>query len=110
MPSSHSALNSDEANDAAWEAGKGALVGAAKWGAGTAVLGAIGFVCSPVYRATTIQFKVYIQMSGMLLGGMIEADRSLRQYEYQMKMQRRWHQEKAKWERYEEEFSGRNDK
>lgn len=47
----------------------------------------------------------YIQMSGMVLGGMIHADRQLRQYESQMRMQRRWLKEKAKWEQYEEEIS-----
>jgi hypothetical protein len=54
-------MKSDEANDAAWEAGKGALSGAAKWGAVTALLGVGAFYWSPVYRATTIQFKVYGQ-------------------------------------------------
>lgn len=52
-------MKSDEANDAAWEAGKGAVSGAAKWGAGAAILGVIGYYWSPVYRGTTIQFKVY---------------------------------------------------
>lgn len=50
----------------------------------------------------------YIQMSGMVLGGMVEADWRLRQYEYQMRMQRRWQKEKAKWDRYEEEFIKEN--
>lgn len=50
----------------------------------------------------------YLQMSGMVLGGMIEADWRLRQYENQMRMQRRWMREKAKWQRYEEEF-GKNE-
>lgn len=54
----HDALKSDEADDAAWEAGKGAVIGAAKWGAGAVMLGAIGYVWSPIYRATTVQFKV----------------------------------------------------
>lgn len=52
----------------------------------------------------------YLQMSGMVVGGMIEADWRLRQYEYQMRMQRRWLREKAKWERFEQEFSEKNDK
>ena len=54
----HDAAKTEEAQDAAWEAGKGALIGAAKWGAGAAVLGAIGHVWSPLYRGTTVQFKV----------------------------------------------------
>jgi hypothetical protein len=51
-------MKTEEANDAAWEAGKGAVSGAAKWGAVAAVLGAIGYAWSPIYRRTTIQFKV----------------------------------------------------
>ncbi|KJZ74216.1 hypothetical protein HIM_06447 [Hirsutella minnesotensis 3608] len=106
----HDPLRSEEANDAAWEAGKGAVIGAAKWGACAAVLGAIGYAWSPIYRATTIQFKVYIQMSGMVLGGMIDADWRLRQYEYQMRVQRRLLRDQAKWDRYEQEFSEKSDK
>lgn len=51
-------MRSEEANDAAWEAARGAGVGAVKWGAGAAVLAAIGYAVSPIYRGTTIQFKV----------------------------------------------------
>lgn len=51
-------MKNEEANVAAWEASKGGLVGAAKWGAVTAVFGAMGFAASPLYRGTTIQFKV----------------------------------------------------
>ncbi|OAA72495.1 hypothetical protein ISF_01568 [Cordyceps fumosorosea ARSEF 2679] len=103
MPS-HSPLKTEEANAASWEAAKGAGMGAAKWGAGAVVLAAIGHVWSPVYRGTTVQFKVFVQMSAMVLGGMIEADHSLRLYEYQMRMQRRVQREQAKWERYQDEF------
>lgn len=100
----HDAMKSDEANDAAWEAGKGALIGAAKWGVGAAIVGGAGYIWSPVYRGLTIQFKVYLQMCGMVVGGMIEADWRLRQYEQRVRMQRRIMRDKAKWERYEEEF------
>lgn len=54
----HDLMKSEEANDAAWEAGKGALIGAAKWGTGAAILAAAGYFWSPIYRSTTIQFKV----------------------------------------------------
>ena len=54
----HDLKKTEEANEAAWEACKGALIGAAKWGAVSAMLGAIGYAWSPVYRRTTIQFKV----------------------------------------------------
>ena len=47
-----------EAEDAGWEAAKGAALGAAKWGAATAALGAAGYAFSPIYRGLTIQFKV----------------------------------------------------
>lgn len=47
-------------------------------------------------------------MSGMILGGMIEADHRLRLYEYQMKMQRRVQRDQARWERYEAEFGAGN--
>jgi hypothetical protein len=50
-------------------------------------------------------FDSYIQMSGMVLGSMINADHRLREYEQNMRSQRRWMKERAKWERYEEEIS-----
>ncbi|KAI0995590.1 hypothetical protein K3495_g12591 [Podosphaera aphanis] len=52
-------LSSAEANEAAWEGGKGALIGASKWGLCSAALGGIGYCISPIYRGLTIQFKVY---------------------------------------------------
>ncbi|KAL7936747.1 hypothetical protein V8C35DRAFT_240776 [Trichoderma chlorosporum] len=103
--SPHDPLKSEEAQDAGWEAGKGGLIGAAKWGMGAAILGSAAFFWSPVYRKTTVQFKVYVQMSAMVLGGMIEADQRLRQYEAQVRAQRRWLREKAKWDRYEQEVA-----
>ncbi|KOS18694.1 hypothetical protein ESCO_000419 [Escovopsis weberi] len=108
--SSHDPLKSDEAQNAGWEAGKGGLIGAAKWGAAAALLGTAGYVWSPVYRKTTVQFKVYVQLSAMVLGGMIVADSRLRQYEAQVRMQKRFLREKAKWERYEEELVRNNGK
>ena len=57
MPSAHATQHA-EAADASWEASRGAIAGAAKWGLATAVLGGIGYAVSPVYRGLTIQFKV----------------------------------------------------
>ncbi|RBQ75637.1 hypothetical protein FVER14953_07958 [Fusarium verticillioides] len=54
----HDAMQSEEANDAAWEAARGGVAGAVKWGIGAAVLGAAGYIWSPLYRSMTIQFKV----------------------------------------------------
>ncbi|EPE02951.1 imidazoleglycerol-phosphate dehydratase [Ophiostoma piceae UAMH 11346] len=78
-----------EANAASWEAVHGALYGAAKYGAFMGILHGVGHALSPVYRGLTIQFKVYIHMSGMVLGSMLEADSRLRQYEADMRHQRR---------------------
>lgn len=49
-------------------------------------------------------------MSGMVFGGMIDADRRLREYEQKMRIQRRLMRERAKWQRYEEEISRGNGK
>jgi hypothetical protein len=53
-------MKDEEAVEAGWEATRGALYGAAKWGAAMAVLGGIGYAISPIYRGLTIQFKVYV--------------------------------------------------
>ena len=54
----HKALDSDDANEAQWEAARGAVSGAVKWGAATAALGGVAWAMSPVYRGLTVQFKV----------------------------------------------------
>lgn len=46
----------------------------------------------------------YIQMSAMVLGSMLEADHRLREYEARIRMQRRLMRDRAKWERFEQEF------
>jgi hypothetical protein len=56
----HNAMRDEEAVDAGWEATRGAIYGAIKWGAVTAALGGIGYAVSPLYRGLTIQFKVYV--------------------------------------------------
>lgn len=48
--------------------------------------------------------KRYIQMSGMVMGGMIDADRRIRDYEATVRVQRRMRIDRATWERYEKEF------
>jgi hypothetical protein len=50
----------EEAVNASWEATRGAVSGAVKWGIASALLGGIGYALSPVYRGLTIQFKVYV--------------------------------------------------
>ncbi|KAK4113810.1 hypothetical protein N656DRAFT_828278 [Canariomyces notabilis] len=103
MPSINDSKH-DEAVEASWEATRGAVYGAIKWGAATAMLGGLGYLVSPIYRGLTIQFKVYLQMSGMALGSMIEADRSLRQYEARMRVQRRLARDRAMWQSFEQQY------
>ncbi|KAK6065459.1 hypothetical protein SCUP515_11175 [Seiridium cupressi] len=98
------ALNSAEANEAQRQAVRGAGLGAIKWGFASAILGGLGYAVSPVYRGLTIQFKVYLQMSGMILGGMLEADGAVRQYEARLRMQKRIARDRAMWETFEKEF------
>ncbi|KAF2965855.1 hypothetical protein GQX73_g7721 [Xylaria multiplex] len=92
-----SALDNEEAKQAQMEAVRGAGSGALKWGALSAFLGGVGYATSPIYRSLTIQFKVYIQMSSMILGGMIEADARMRRYEQNIRMQRMKAREQAMW-------------
>ncbi|KAK8062349.1 hypothetical protein PG997_014446 [Apiospora hydei] len=101
----HDALNATDVHEAQWEATRGAVIGAARWGAASAVLGAAAYAFSPIYRGLTIQFKVYIQMSGMIVGSMIEADSHMRQYEHRVRMQRQIARDRAKWEALEREFA-----
>ncbi|KAL2136801.1 hypothetical protein VTI74DRAFT_1453 [Chaetomium olivicolor] len=103
MPSVNESKH-EEAVDASWEATRGAVHGAIKWGIASAILGGIGYAVSPMYRGLTIQFKVYLQMSGMVLGSMLEADHRLRQYEARMRVQRRLAREQAYWQTFEREY------
>lgn len=43
-------------------------------------------------------------MSGMIVGSMIEADYSMRQYEQRVRLQRRMAQNRAVWADYEKEL------
>ncbi|KAH6626075.1 hypothetical protein B0J18DRAFT_130709 [Chaetomium sp. MPI-SDFR-AT-0129] len=94
----------EEAVNASWEATRGAVSGAVKWGVASALLGGIGYVVSPMYRGLTIQFKVYLQMSGMVLGSMIDADARLRAYEARVRVQRRAAKEQAMWDQFNKEY------
>ncbi|CAG8962056.1 hypothetical protein HYALB_00010249 [Hymenoscyphus albidus] len=97
-------LNNEDAQGAAWEGGRGAVIGAAKWGVVFGGLGGLGYAMSPIYRGLTIQFKVFIQMSGMIMGACLEADRRIREFEVRVRMQKRIMRDRAAWERYEREF------
>ncbi|CCU77443.1 unnamed protein product [Blumeria hordei] len=97
-------LRSEEANKAAWEGGKGAVAGAAKWGLSCAALGGVGYCISPIYRGLTVQFKVFLQMSGMILGACLEADHRIREYEVKVRMYKRMVRDQAVWDGYEEDY------
>ncbi|CAD0099354.1 unnamed protein product [Aureobasidium mustum] len=56
--SAHGKLDSEETNAAAWQATRGAVTGAARWGIYSAVAAGIAYAYSPVYRGLTVQFKV----------------------------------------------------
>lgn len=43
-------------------------------------------------------------MSSMILGGVLHADKRLRQYEARMRVQRKMAIDRATWERYERDF------
>jgi len=59
MPSLNDSKH-EEASEASWEACRGAVSGALKWGVGMALLSGLGYYMSPVYRSLTFQFKVYV--------------------------------------------------
>ena len=44
---------------------------------------------SPIYRGLTLQFKVFLVVSGMIVGGAIEGDRRMREYEVSKRKERR---------------------
>ncbi|KAF2474104.1 uncharacterized protein BDR25DRAFT_177846, partial [Lindgomyces ingoldianus] len=97
----------DETNQAAWEAARGAAIGAAKWGAFAVIAGGTAYAFSPLYRSLTVQFKVYIQMSGMIVGSMVEADKRMVAYEHRVRHHKRMARDMEVWRRYEEDFEKR---
>jgi hypothetical protein len=46
----------------------------------------------------------FIQMSGMIVGGCLEADKRLREYEARVRVRKRLGMDKAAWDQYESEF------
>ncbi|KAH0151460.1 hypothetical protein KCU67_g10259, partial [Aureobasidium melanogenum] len=64
----------------------------------------IAYAYSPVYRGLTVQFKVFLQMSGMIFGSVVEADERLRIYGEQSRRQKVMARDAAVWRKYEEEF------
>ncbi|KXT17571.1 hypothetical protein AC579_6164 [Pseudocercospora musae] len=105
MVRKHGSLTKDEEiNEASWVAARGAAVGAAKWGVFSILAGAAGHAFSPVYRGLTVQFKVFLQVSGMTAGAIIEADRRLIAHEVVMRNRKKIARDAAVWRAYEEDY------
>ncbi|EGP85085.1 unnamed protein product [Zymoseptoria tritici ST99CH_1A5] len=101
----HGSLTQDEeVNEAAWVAGRGAAVGAAKWGIFSAIAAGVGMMYSPLYRGTTIPFKVFLQMSGMTLGSIIEADHRLIAHGKTVRARKKMAKDAEVWRRFEEDY------
>ncbi|CAD6572491.1 MAG: hypothetical protein ASARMPREDX12_005247 [Alectoria sarmentosa] len=67
----------------------------------TSAAGAEALRGAVIYRGLTVQFKVYIQLSGMTFGGWIEADRRLRAYEFHARREKKRQNDEAVWRRWE---------
>ena len=92
----------------------------------SAIAAGIALQFSPIYRGLTFQFKVYaplphqttamhtdslpsfLQMSGMTIGSMIEADKRLRVHEVAMRKHKQLARDAAIWERYQQEYLGKS--
>ena len=117
MRTHHSLTKDRDANTAATEAAKGAVWGATKvcfcfppssplidicqWGVPFLALGVIGYQMSPIYRGLTIQFKTFIQLSGMTLGGYLEADSRVRMFQQRIRLQQRAERDQEVWRQWE---------
>ncbi|KAK5111257.1 hypothetical protein LTR62_005285 [Meristemomyces frigidus] len=112
MVRKHGGLIGDEELDqAAWVATRGAVTGAAKWGLFSGAASGLGYAFSPMYRGLTIQFKakltanqVFLLMSGMTIGSMIEADKRLREHEVVVRRQKVMRRDAEVWRRYESDY------
>ncbi|RMZ89120.1 hypothetical protein DV736_g3651, partial [Chaetothyriales sp. CBS 134916] len=70
-------------------AAKGFLAGAARFGAISILAHFALNRIHPVYRGLTLQFKVFIQLSAMMLGGCIFAEKRVSEYNDAVRMRRR---------------------
>ncbi|KAL8922601.1 MAG: hypothetical protein Q9208_005105 [Pyrenodesmia sp. 3 TL-2023] len=109
MPTLASRRTTSEQSAANSAALRGAAVGAAKFGTASLLLAVVGTLVSPLYRNLTIQFKVFLQLSGMTLGGWIEADRRLRGYEFWRLRERRRERDEAVWREWERRIQDGNE-
>jgi len=97
--------HSEHADSAAHAAAVGALIGAVKWGAISAVGGMGAYYFSPLFRGLTVQFRVYLWMCPTTIGSMLEADHRLRRYEAVVRAGRRKQIEAAREKEYADELA-----
>ena len=134
----HGSLRDEEATAGAWEAGRGAAIGATKvrtyvgyfinnanQSSGVSVLPYLAqrctdfrhcidhlqfntrwmYHCSGIWSLALLTALRFIQMSGMILGGCLDADRRLREYEAKVRVRKRLGMDQTAWEQYELEFA-----
>ncbi|KAF1813532.1 hypothetical protein P152DRAFT_434735 [Eremomyces bilateralis CBS 781.70] len=100
-------LQDEELDRAAWQAAKAGAIGAAKWGVGAAMLGGAAYFYSPIYRGLTIQFKIYLQMSAMTLGGILKGESYMHDHKIRMRHYRRLQSDSRKWRENEADYESR---
>jgi hypothetical protein len=61
-------------------------------------------ITSALLKLSSLTVHSYIQMSGMILGSMIEADKRMIAYEHRIRHQKRLARDMEVWRRYEEDF------
>ena len=71
------------------EAKKGALEGSLRWGLASAVAFGAAHFTWPAYRALTVPFKAFLQMSVMITGGMVNADSRMQAAELKIRQEQR---------------------
>ena len=88
-------------------AGRGFMVGAARFGA-ISLLAHIALMrIHPVYRGLTIQFKAFIQLSALTLGGCIFAEKRVTEYNDMVRHRNRALQRSARAWNEEQEIKAR---
>jgi len=88
-PPSHDADRINPPSELTSEAAKGFFTGVARFGSISLLTHLALTSFHPVYRNLTIQFKVFMQMSAMTLGGCIWAEKRVTEYNDMVRRRRR---------------------
>lgn len=74
----------------------------------------MAYTLSPVYRNLTFQFKVYLQMSGMSVGALLEGESRLREHERLTRRLQKVKRDQEAWRIFEDDYAnnerGQNDR